>query len=141
METPNKTLIIALLLIPLHTSTKLLIIKVFLVNFCRKHMTRRNYAVTLQMGYGVARMLMKEPIVLMNHGNDEFKVAVSTHLTEEDTKNLMGVVAQHYKKMDGNSSTTKKYHWCEAIPIDNEICYDLWASCDPNAKLCDGGRN
>ena len=26
----------------------------------------------------------------LSHGDDEFKVAISTHLTQDDTKNLMG---------------------------------------------------
>ncbi|PWA82953.1 zinc knuckle CX2CX4HX4C [Artemisia annua] len=53
-----------------------------------------------------------------------------------EAASVMGMLAQH----DGNNGEViKKYHWCEAIPVDNEIWYDLWASCNPNADLYDGG--
>ena len=37
------------------------------------------------------------------------------------------------------TSRRKRRHWCEAIPVDNGESYDLWASCNPNLKTCDGG--
>ena len=32
-----------------------------------------------------------------------------------------------------------KHHWSVAIPVENQKSYDLWPSCDPSKKLCDGG--
>ena len=55
-----------------------------------------------------------------------------------DAVEVVVMLTQHDEK---NRETVKKYHWCEAIPVDRENWYDLWPSCNPNADLCDGGNN
>lgn len=49
----------------------------------------------------------------------------------------MGMVAQHEINSE---EKVRKYHWCKAIPVNNEEWYGYWASCNPNADLCDGGH-
>ena len=50
----------------------------------------------------------------------------------------MRTLAQHERN---NGEVVNKYHLCEAIPINNEVWYDLWASCNLNSDLCDGGND
>lgn len=64
---------------------------------------------------------------------------IFTHNEELKIVNTCLSNRQDHGQPKGLITLETKYHWCVAIPVDNRKSYDLWPSCDPSKKLCDGG--